>query len=350
MPPCGMGLVRTSRMRRSASNSSEGLVRDAASSSRSATSLSTSPRPKSPRSAHVRGRSRRAARRPGRVRPAVQSSRNCRFQQISRMSWSNTLNALRDLVERRLQQVAVVLDRLGRIVEQLEGALADASRAPQQQRQHEARRGGADGAGQQVLGEAQHLDVGLGVAARKRSLRLVRILVERALRTLGAEIAADRCCRSPAVTDVRHSRNDRATWRGKSSARTRAPAAARSARAAEQRRQHEHDDVGGKAPQARRGSAARTRRQNSACGFRKPMPERAVTQEARRHPAGLDDPAAAACRPTRQSPRRSRRSRRAPWRLRQIRPPKNAGANWAMRGERDEADGGQAVHLPPVSR
>ena len=67
------------------------------------------------------------------------------------------------LVQRRLQQVAVVLQRLGGIVQQAQGRLAAGVAAPQQQRKHEARGGRADGARQQMLGEAQQLDVGLGV-------------------------------------------------------------------------------------------------------------------------------------------------------------------------------------------
>ena len=77
--------------------------------------------------------------------------------------------AVAHLVERRLQQVAVVLQRLGGVVEQPQRRLAADIAAPQQQRQHEPRRGRADGAGQQVLGEAQDVHVGFGVRRQRRS-------------------------------------------------------------------------------------------------------------------------------------------------------------------------------------
>ena len=99
--------------------------------------------------------------------------------------------AVAHLVERRLQQVAVVLQRLGRIVEQPQGRLAAGIAAAQQQRQHEARGRRADGAGQQMLGEAQQVDVGFRVG-RGRRVAACGILGERALGPLGAEIAGDR--------------------------------------------------------------------------------------------------------------------------------------------------------------
>ena len=140
--------------------------------------------------------------------------------------------AVAHLVERRLQQVAVVLQRFGRVVEQLERRLAAGVAAAQQQRQHQPRGRRADGAGQQMLGEAQQMDVRLGVG-RDRSVAALGVLCERALRALGAEIArhgalqlADGDGRAPHAERRRHRRH--AAGRR---ARTGAPAAARSARA-----------------------------------------------------------------------------------------------------------------------
>ena len=63
-------------------------------------------------------------------------------------------DALLHLVERDLQQVAVVLQRLGGVVEQAERVLRRAVVALEQQRQDQPRRGRADRAGQQLLGKA----------------------------------------------------------------------------------------------------------------------------------------------------------------------------------------------------
>ena len=73
-------------------------------------------------------------------------------------------NALLHLVERRLQQVAIVLQRLRRIVEEPERILGIAVVAAKKQRQHQPCRRGADGAGQQLLGKADDLHAGLRVA------------------------------------------------------------------------------------------------------------------------------------------------------------------------------------------
>ena len=140
--------------------------------------------------------------------------------------------AVPHLVERRLQQVAVVLQRLGGIVEQAQRRLAAGVAPAQQQGQHEPRGCGADGAGQQMLGEAQQVDVGFGVG-RQRRVAALGILGERALGTLGAEIAGDgvlqvaggdRTC-ATAGTPAPSAAGQIVR------ARTPAPAAARSARA-----------------------------------------------------------------------------------------------------------------------
>ena len=61
----------------------------------------------------------------------------------------------------------------------------------QQQRQREPRRRGADGRGEEVLGVAQEMDVGLG-APVERMPRLAREALEGAAGALLAEIARDR--------------------------------------------------------------------------------------------------------------------------------------------------------------
>ena len=76
-------------------------------------------------------------------------------------------DALFHLVERDLQQVAIVLQRLGRVVEQPERVLGGAVAALEQQRQDEPRRGRADRAGEQLLGEADDVHAGLLVAVQR---------------------------------------------------------------------------------------------------------------------------------------------------------------------------------------
>ena len=70
-------------------------------------------------------------------------------------------DALAHVVERGLQDFAVVVDRRVGVVEQLERGLGRDRALAQQQRQHEPRRRGADRRGEQVLGVAQQLEVGL---------------------------------------------------------------------------------------------------------------------------------------------------------------------------------------------
>src|SRR5262245_65679356 len=70
-------------------------------------------------------------------------------------------DTLAHMVERSLQDLAIVMDRRIRIVEQLERRLGGHSALAQEQREHETRRGGADRRGEQVLGIAQQLEVRL---------------------------------------------------------------------------------------------------------------------------------------------------------------------------------------------
>ena len=70
-------------------------------------------------------------------------------------------DALAHVVERGLQDFAVVLDRRIGIVEQLERGLGRHRALAQQQRQHQPRGGRADRRGEQMLGVAQQLEVRL---------------------------------------------------------------------------------------------------------------------------------------------------------------------------------------------
>ena len=74
------------------------------------------------------------------------------------------------MVERGLQDFAVVVDRGVGVVEQLQRGLGRNRALAQQQRQHEPRRGGADRRGELMLGIAHQLEVGL----RVRAARLMR--------------------------------------------------------------------------------------------------------------------------------------------------------------------------------
>ena len=75
-------------------------------------------------------------------------------------------DALAHVVERGLQDFAVVVDRRVGVVEQLERRLGRDRALAQQQRQHQPRRGRADRRGEQMLGVAQQLEVGLALRAR----------------------------------------------------------------------------------------------------------------------------------------------------------------------------------------
>ncbi len=97
-------------------------------------------------------------------------------------------DALGDVLDGRLEQVAVVLDRGGGVVEQPERAAGKGAAPLERQRQHQARRGGADGTRQQALGVAHEVQVGIG-RRRQRPGPLGRERLERAPRPLGAEVA-----------------------------------------------------------------------------------------------------------------------------------------------------------------
>ena len=194
------------------------------------------------------------------------------------------------LVERRLQQVAVVLQRLRRIVEQAQGRLAAGVAAAQQQRQHEARGRGADGAGQQMLGEAQQVDVGLRVG-RDGRIAAGGVFGERALGPLGAQVArngvlqvAGRHRRAPAPERGRHGRPGEGL--GHEDLRLQALDRLGSP---QHRHRHEHRHVDGHAPQHAVAEGVDLhveqgpRRQEVEA-------ERPVDQDRARGPAGLDDP------------------------------------------------------------
>ena len=89
-------------------------------------------------------------------------------------------DALAHVIERGLQDFAVVLDRRAGVVEQFQRGLGGHGALAQQQREHEARGGRADRRGENMLGVAQQVDVGflLGIeadaAARRRSSRTTR--------------------------------------------------------------------------------------------------------------------------------------------------------------------------------
>ena len=165
MPPSGIGLARTSMTRsRSAKRSRNGsLLGDVARE------------PLAHRARRLRRCRRRCARRgsAGCDRAAVPTrvscggnariSPNCRFQQIEVQVLVEHRDALPHMVERGLQDLAVVVDRGVGIVEELERRLGRDRTLAQQQREHETRRGRADRRGEQMLGIAQELEVGLGL-------------------------------------------------------------------------------------------------------------------------------------------------------------------------------------------
>ena len=115
-------------------------------------------------------------------------------------------DALPREIERGLQHFAVVVDRGGGVVEQLERRLGGDVALAQQQRQHEPRRRGADGRRQQIFGDAQQVDSRPRPADRS-SGRARRKSLEGLACALLAEIARDGALRLPRrETDVRHSR------------------------------------------------------------------------------------------------------------------------------------------------
>ena len=75
-------------------------------------------------------------------------------------------DALAHVVERGLQDFAVVVDRRIGVVEELQRRLGRHRALAQQERQHEPRRRRPDRRGEQVLGVAQELEVGLAFGSR----------------------------------------------------------------------------------------------------------------------------------------------------------------------------------------
>ena len=78
-------------------------------------------------------------------------------------------DALAGMVEGVLEEVAVVLERRRGVVEKLERLLGRDVAAAEQEREREAGRGGADGRGEQVLGVAEQVNVGLGPPVERLS-------------------------------------------------------------------------------------------------------------------------------------------------------------------------------------
>ena len=72
-------------------------------------------------------------------------------------------DALAHVVERGLQNLAVVVDRRIGVVEQFERVLGRNRALAQQQRQHQPRRRRADCRRQQIFAVLQHLKIGLGL-------------------------------------------------------------------------------------------------------------------------------------------------------------------------------------------
>ena len=186
MPPCGMGLVRISRMRRPPSTCSWKVscatrelhqpVGDELVDVAGAEVAALGAGAQDPVERHAD---------PAQLRRQVQQLAELPVPADQPHVLVEHAEAVAHLVERRLQQVAVVLQRLGGIVEQAQGRLAAGVAAAQQQRQHQARGGRTDGAGQQMLGEAQQVDVGLGIgrdAARRGSRHTRRTSARRARR------------------------------------------------------------------------------------------------------------------------------------------------------------------------
>ena len=233
MPPCGIGLVRISRMRRPPSNCSWKVSCDTRQLHKPVGDelVDVAGAEVAPLGAGAQDAIERRAD-AAELRRQVQQLAKLPVPADQPHVLVEHAEAMPHLVERRLQQVAVVLQRFGGIIEQAQGRLAAGVAAAQQQRQHQARGCGTDGAGQQMLREAQQMDVGFRVG-RERRVAAVRVFGERALGALGAQIARhrvlqvagrDRTCATggtPATSAAAAGRR----------ARTRAPAAARPARA-----------------------------------------------------------------------------------------------------------------------
>src|SRR6185437_12088836 len=80
-------------------------------------------------------------------------------------------DALTDVIERGLENFAVVVDRRTGVVEQLERRLGGERALADQEREHEAGRSGTDRRGQQILAVLQKLDVGFGLRIEANAAR-----------------------------------------------------------------------------------------------------------------------------------------------------------------------------------
>ena len=101
-------------------------------------------------------------------------------------------DALAHVVERGLQDFAVVLDRRIGVVEQLQRRLGRDRALAQQQRQHQPRGGRADRRGEHVLGIAHQLEIGLVLGLEADAAACAAKLSNDGARALLAEIARDR--------------------------------------------------------------------------------------------------------------------------------------------------------------
>ena len=99
-------------------------------------------------------------------------------------------DALADVIERGLQDFAVVVDRRIGVVEQFQRGLGRDRALAQHQRQHEPRRCRPDRRGQQIFGILQELEVGLGRRLEADAARR-REACKGSAGTLLAEIAGD---------------------------------------------------------------------------------------------------------------------------------------------------------------
>ena len=100
-------------------------------------------------------------------------------------------DALAHVIERGLQDFAVVLDRGVGVVEQLQGRLVRDRALAQQQREHQPRGGRPDRRGEDVLGIAHQPEIGLVLGLEADAVRAGEAF-ERGARALLAEIARDR--------------------------------------------------------------------------------------------------------------------------------------------------------------
>ena len=115
-----------------------------------------------------------------------QSSRKRRFQRVTRSSRVEGAEALADVLQRVLHQLVLAEDGAARLVDQLAGVGAREAAVGEQAGDDDARRGRADGAGEQALGRVHRL----GVALRRRAALVLAVAGQRAEGGVGA-LAAD---------------------------------------------------------------------------------------------------------------------------------------------------------------